>query len=119
MKFNKNAYSGNMEAVLGGKLISISSEVRENTNSTKYRLANIEIVKDNGQKAVVTSLVYEKNYAYGMEIGKTYLTTATITPGGPSPVLFTTSHLPANEVVTAEDLGFVAVTEETFEKQGS
>lgn len=117
MNFSKNEVTGNMEASLAGKLISISSEVRENKNQTKYRLANIEIVKADGKKAQVTSIVYEKNYSHGMEVGSTYLTTATLTPDGPNPVLFTTSHLPANEVVTAEDLGFIAVTAKSLETE--
>jgi hypothetical protein len=115
MNFSKNTLTGNMEANLGGKLISISSEVRTNKNGTDYRLANIEIVKADGKKAVVTSIVYEKNFSYGMQVGQTYLTTATLTPNGPSPVLFTTSHLPANEVITAEDLGFIAVNAENVD----
>ena len=70
MKLNwkKSEEEGIVEANFEGTLISISDKVFTNKNGTEFRPAIIEM---DGKERKAS--VYEANYSYGMEVGKTYV----------------------------------------------
>jgi hypothetical protein len=104
MKFEINETTNNQEASFGAKLISISQKPLENANGTVYRIANIEFDDINGKTQKSSAMVYEGNYNYGMEIGKTFLAKATLSAGQ---VYLTVSHLEFNgNRATVDMFGF-------------
>jgi hypothetical protein len=106
MKFEINETTNNQEASFGAKLLSMSEKPLENTNGTIYRIANIEFEDINGKTQKSSAMVYEGNYNYGMEIGKTFLAKATLS--GDS-VYVTVSHLEYNgSRATVDMFGFEA-----------
>jgi len=94
MKLVKREYDGKevSEMHFSGKLLSISSEVKEfnNEKKTRYRVATIEFVTLDGELARTPCLVYDKNFQKGMVIGETYLAVAIQSESGP---FVTCSHL--------------------------
>jgi hypothetical protein len=104
MKFEINETTNNQEASFGAKLLSMSEKPLENTNGTIYRIANIEFEDINGKTQKSSAMVYEGNYNYGMEIGKTFLAKATLSEGQ---VYLTVSHLEFNGTrATVDMFGF-------------
>ena len=104
MKFEINETTNNQEASFGAKLLSMSEKPLENTNGTIYRIANIEFEDINGKTQKSSAMVYEGNYNYGMEIGKTFLAKATLSAGQ---VYLTVSHLEYNGTrATVDMFGF-------------
>jgi hypothetical protein len=76
----------------------------ENANGTIYRIANIEFEDINGNTQKSSAMVYEGNYGYGMEIGKTFLAKATLSGGQ---VYLQVSHLEYNgSRATVDMFGF-------------
>ncbi len=86
-----------------GKLISFSSTPRPNVNGTMFRSAEIQFVNRHGEIVNRKAIIYEKNFSYGMEVGKDYLTLARNTENG---VLLQMSHLSSAAAATADDFGF-------------
>jgi hypothetical protein len=104
MKFEINETTNNQEASFGAKLLSMSEKPLENTNGTIYRIANIEFEDINGKTQKSSAMVYEGNYNYGMEIGKTFLAKATLSEGQ---VYLQVSHLEFNgSRATVDMFGF-------------
>lgn len=104
MKFEINEVTNNQEASFGAKLLSMSEKQLENANGTIYRIANIEFEDINGKTQKSSAMVYEGNYNYGMEIGKTFLTKATLSDGQ---VYLQVSHLEYNGTrATVDMFGF-------------
>lgn len=104
MKFEINETTNNQEASFGAKLLSISQKQLENSNGTLYRIANIEFEDINGNTQKSSAMVYEGNYNYGMEIGKTFLAKATLSGGQ---VYLQVSHLEFNgSRATVDMFGF-------------
>ena len=68
MEWTANPTTGQLEAIFQGKLASVSSSVQTNSNGTEFRVGLV--ILPNGKER--SCRIYEKNYAYGMEIGKTY-----------------------------------------------
>ena len=99
--FVKNEVTGLLQCNFPAKLIQIGS-VLLNTNTDKktpYRVGTIEFNDAQGKTQRVTTLIWDKNYQHGMQIGNTYLSTATHTPGRTGgDVLITTSHLEGSGV---------------------
>ena len=92
------------KALSGAKLLSMSEKPLENANGTIYRIANIEFEDINGNTQKSSAMVYEGNYNYGMEIGKTFLAKATLSAGS---VYVTVSHLEYNGTrATVDMFGF-------------
>ena len=73
----KNA-QGNQQFTFAGKLLSIGSTVLQNSNKKNYKIVNIEFADVNGVIQTASAAIYEGNYSHGVEVGKEYLTTATI-----------------------------------------
>ncbi len=86
-----------------GKLISFSSTPKANVNGTMFRNATIEFANIHGEVVQRRGIIYEKNFSYGMEAGKDYLTLARNTENG---VLLQMSHLSSAAAATADDFGF-------------
>lgn len=104
MKFEINEVTNNQEASFGAKLLSMSQKPLENANGTLYRIANIEFEDINGNTQKSSAMVYEGNYNYGMEIGKTFLAKATLSAGQ---VYLQVSHLEFNGTrATVDMFGF-------------
>ena len=104
MKFEINETTNNQEASFGAKLLSMSQKPLENANGTIYRIANIEFEDINGKTQKSSAMVYEGNYNYGMEIGKTFLAKATLSDGQ---VYLQVSHLEYNGTrATVDMFGF-------------
>lgn len=113
MKFEINETTNNQEASFGAKLLSISQKPLENSNGTYYRIANIEFEDINGKLQKSSAMVYEKNFAYGMEIGKTFLAKASLSGKN---VYITVSHLEYNGTrATVDMFGFETNSSTTTE----
>ena len=95
----KNA-QGNEQFTFEGKLLSIGTTVLQNVNKKNYKLVNIEFADVNGVIQTASAAIYEGNYSKGIEVGKSYLTTATIVG---DKVFLQMSHLVAGA-------GFAAVS---------
>ena len=109
MKFEINETTNNQEASFGAKLLSISEKTLENTNNTRYRIANIEFEDINGKTQKSSAMVYEGHYKHGMEIGQTFLAKATLSG---KDVYITVSHLEYNSTRATVDM-FGFETQET------
>lgn len=104
-KVSINPVTGSMEVVTSAKLIQVGDNLLENKNGTGYYPCTVEVVTRNGEKRV-SALIYERNYAHGMELGKSYLCTVRKTDRGH---LFILSHLPAVDMTEDKDFGFEEV----------
>ena len=108
MKKIFNTTTNKVNYQVSAKLLSISKDVRENVKGTQYRLCTIEFKDGNGKTHRVTASMWEKCYAYGVEVGNSYLTT--INPElnaetGKTDLYFSVSHLEGTpERITAEDI---------------
>ena len=90
--------AGNQMFTFAGKLLSLGTTELLNSNKKVYKIANIEFTDVNGEIQKASAAIYAKNLEHGVEIGKEYLTTATIAPdkdGKLTPYL-QMSHLEAN-----------------------
>lgn len=109
----KNKLTGQPNYTMTGKLIRVTSDVRENENGTQYRLCEITVPHPSKDESFrTTAQIYENNFNKGMTEGEEYLVTA-----NPARVkdaegnivtrlYFAMSHLQGNPtMVTAEDLG--------------
>lgn len=94
---------GQQVAFFNAELLSISEKVMENTNGTPYRVGTIKFTNEMGVPKQVTATIYEKNYKYGMEVGKSYACRAFATDNG---VFTQMSHLATAERASFEDFGF-------------
>jgi hypothetical protein len=114
MKLNwkkSEAVEGRYEANLTAKLLSISNQTFKNVNETEYRIAVIEV-----EGKSINAIMYEKNFQYGVENGKSYACRASFdSTTGSKDVLITVSHLVAGERVTIDDLGFELPVDEMAE----
>lgn len=108
MKEVINTTTGNREIQFTGRLMSISPDVVGSTpNGKDYRVATIEFKNSKGVKTQATTLVFENNFKYGMEIGVEYQSRAILTPGQTSPLLVT-SHLTGATRASFDDFGINA-----------
>jgi len=108
MKKVFNTVTNKVNYQVAAKLISIGTNVLENVNGTQYRLCTIEFKDASGKSHRATASIWEKSFAYGMEVGNSYLTT--INPEknaetGKTDLYFSVSHLEGTpERITAEDI---------------
>lgn len=104
----KNA-QGNQQFTFAGKLLSLGTTELKNSNDKTYRIANIEFTDVNGEIQKASAAIYAKNLEHGVDVGKEYLTTATIVG---DQAYLQMSHLEAN-AGRAEVSMFLATTEVT------
>jgi hypothetical protein len=107
MKFNfkVNEQTGLPQAQFSALLKSVGTTELTNVNGKKYKVVSIEFENANGTKQLAAAAIYESNYSKGIEVGKTYLTTVTISEGK---AWLQMSHLENAAQATADDFGFVA-----------
>ena len=114
---NPNTSEVYYEAQFSSKLVSVNAEnVLENKNGTQYILGTIEFENAKGESEQGNAMIYMNNWSYGMEVGKTYLTTVRITPGSVQPPLITLSHLTGTARPTADAFGFTVSDEKVTAK---
>ena len=109
LNFEKKVYEGTVtyEAQTSAKLISISPTELENSNGTKYRLAQVEMENAKGEVITRNAMIYDANYNHPeaeWKAGQSYLTTVTITEGRKD-ALVKLSHLTQAVRATADDFG--------------
>lgn len=69
--------NGNQEVKFYATLIAeLPTQSRANSNGTNYKIANIEFADADGVLQEGTAMIYEGNYRHGVEVGRSYLTTA-------------------------------------------
>ena len=105
MKTVTNSQTGLDEVQFSAKLVSVSENSLERSNAAgetkKFRVATIEFVDTNGEVQETSAVINEANYAYGMEIGESYLATARTDTGAnaqPGDVIINVSHLKQSPV---------------------
>ncbi len=105
-----NKVTNQVQTQFEAKLISIADAPKEmqNAKQTLYRNCTIQFADKDAVEQTVSALMYESNYAYGVEVGKSYLATATKTDRG---VLISVSHLVATTRPTEDMFGFDESTE--------
>lgn len=105
--WTKNEQTGQLEHVFQGELISVGKDTQENSKGTEFRVGSVKL--PNGK--VKSCRIYEKNFAYGMEVGTSYRCTATQyqDANGDLAIDILMSHLTAAERATIDDFADVAV----------
>lgn len=104
---------------MNGKLIRITSDIRENEKGTQYRLCEIEVPHPSSEEKIrTTAQIYENNFKYGVTEGQSYLVTANpaVDPSGKTRLYFAMSHLQGSITpVMLEDLGLSLPTAKELE----
>lgn len=79
-QFKPNPVTGLQQAQFQAKLISTPSEkTLQNSNGKNFKVVTIEFENSKGETVRRSASIYEGNYSKGnLTVGKTYLTTATI-----------------------------------------
>lgn len=95
-----NTVTGRAYLQIEAKLLSISDEVRQNSNGKGYLLGQAQL-DINGNKKVVTVSIYEKSLAHGMEVGGEFVTT--IEKGEDGKQYCRMSHLRNASAISDED----------------
>jgi hypothetical protein len=102
--------NGNQEVRFYSRLVSeLPSQSRQNSNGSFYKIANIEFTDAEGTVQESTAMIYEGNYKYGLEVGKSYLTTAEFDGEN---VYLRLSHLEPRVQASPFMFGFKTVTKE-------
>lgn len=78
MKQIENNAKDQIRFQFNAKLLSISEKVLQNSNGKNYKVATVEFEDVSGTIRQQSAAIYEGNYQYGVEVGKSYLCTATI-----------------------------------------
>ena len=77
-----NQQTGLEEVEFTATLLSMSDEVRTYQNAAgetkEYKLAEVEFTDNDGTVQKATAIVHKGNYINGMEVGKSYLATASL-----------------------------------------
>ena len=107
MKFNfkTNPVTNLPQAQFQAVLKSISEKTLQNSNQKNYKVVGVEFENASGSKQLASAAIYEGNYSKGIEVGKSYLTTVTISEGK---AYLQMSHLESAALATAEDFAFDA-----------
>ena len=117
MEWTPNPTTGQLEAIFQGKLSSVSATTQTNSNGTEFRVGSV--ILPNGKER--SCRIYEKNYAYGMEIGKTYrgVVTQYADSNGEIQLDLRLSHLTNAQRATLADFDFdeVVVNDEQIAEQ--
>jgi hypothetical protein len=101
----------NQTSKFTAKLISVSKEAKPNANGKLVRRCTVEYTAPaTGEVVQRAGRIYEANFAYGMEIGQSYATTAQpwIDRNGNAQVDIIMSHLTTAPSASLADFGFTA-----------
>ena len=96
------------------KLLKVSDTVKTNVNGTKYRPVTIEFVTKDGEVKTANTIMYEANFEFGVEVGKTYI--ATVEKDELGNVYSHVSHLLVADRIEADDFDFEGVEAVAAEK---
>lgn len=100
--------NGNQEVKFYATLIAeLPTQSRANSNGTNYKIANIEFADADGVLQEGTAMIYEGNYKHGLEVGRSYLTTAEFDG---ETVYLRLSHLERRIIAEPCMFGFQTVT---------
>lgn len=101
-----NTVTKRNEVQFSSKLIAVNDDARTYKNNDgvekKYFLATVEFENASGQTVRKTASIPEKNMSYGMDVGNSYLTTAT---KDGDRIYLRLSHLVPVDAATVEDFG--------------
>jgi len=78
MKFTTNEQTGHQQATFSSELLSISDTVMQNSNNKNFKVVGLKFKDSHGVIQKSTGIIYEGNYSKGVEVGRDYLTTATL-----------------------------------------
>ena len=99
-----NETTGETDFNFPATLVSISNQVMENSNGTKYVLGNVDFTYPNGQPAKsVTTQIFKKSLDHGITVGSTLLSTLSRDDEGR--MWIRTSHLPAATRIDTDAFG--------------
>lgn len=87
------------ELVGQATLVSLSEEIKTNSNGKGYVLGTAK-VNLNGKESTISCSVYEKNLTHGVEVGNKYL--ATLSKGTDGKVYCQVSHLVATDDISED-----------------
>ena len=93
------------------KLISVAPTVSTTATGTQFRRCTVEYKSPaTGVVTQSSARIWEKNYAYGMQVGESYASTAQVwlTAEGNAQVDITVSHLQNANSASLADFGFTA-----------
>ena len=96
------------------KLLKVSDTIKKNVNGTEYRPCTVEFLTKDGEIKVANTIMYEKNYQNGIELGKTYV--ATVEKDELGNVYSHVSHLLVADRIEAGDFDFEGVEAIAAEK---
>lgn len=115
MRKIENDQNGNTRIAFGATLLSIAEKPLElnNAKKTLYHPANIEFVDAHGVVQKTTCMIFAKNVAKGMEVGKDYHAVATLLPAGP---IITLAPFAPNADRPTQDMFAIEVADETSAK---
>ena len=100
MKKIENNQLGQERFQFDATLVSMGTTTRQNTNGKIYKLCTIDF-EVNGTTHRAGAAIYESNYNHGVEVGKKYLSTATIVG---EVAYIQMSHLPAGATLAAASI---------------
>ena len=92
------------------KLISIAGKPSATETGTEFRRCTIEYKAEDGSIKQASARMWEKNYAYGVEVGESYSAKAEVflSLEGKPLVDLTISHLQGAGGASLSDFGFTA-----------
>ena len=68
-----NEQTGEREFLFNAKLLKISTNIFENSNSKEFKIVTLKFNLPNGEEVERTGMCYANNYEYGIEVGKDYV----------------------------------------------
>lgn len=106
-EFKPNPVTGLQQAQFQAKLISAPSEkTLQNSNKKNFKIVTIEFENSKGETVRRSASIYEGNYKNPISVGKSYLTTATISG---KDVYLQMSHLENATRAELEDFEMVSL----------
>ncbi len=78
----KNEQTGATEYQFHAVLQSIGKEERKTSKGKGYFIGSVSFKNPQGEREVATCFINAKNYAYGMETGKSYVSTLSFDDNG-------------------------------------
>ena len=109
-----NEETGEKQFLFNAKLLKIGEKTLENSNGKNYKIVTLKFNLPTGEEVERSAMIYQANYDYGIEVGKSYLCSLTF-DGDASPQI-SMSHLNNVSRVTKDDFsGLFQVQEQLIE----
>jgi hypothetical protein len=68
-----NEETGERDFLFNAKLLKISTNIFENSNSKEFKIVTLKFNLPSGEEVERTGMCYANNYEYGIEVGKDYV----------------------------------------------